>query len=146
MKVLSDNQVIELATVDDAASIAASEKVLSPVIASAGLTKNWLSYAIKEGFYQATDIKLDGVPVYRFFWHINDQKFVEINFSLQLCNKTSDKFLWAIGADMLARKVGARGIGCVSRRRGMVQRCVFEGGWKIIGVRMEKVIYEPQPA
>jgi hypothetical protein len=141
MKVTSDNELIELATVTDAESIAASDRALSPVIASAGLTKNWLSYAIKEGFYQVTDILLDGVPMYRFFWHINDQKFVEINFSLQLGK--SDKFLWAIGADMLARKVGARGIGCVSRRRGMVQRLVFGNGWKVIGVRMEKVIYEP---
>ena len=140
MKVMSDNQLIELATVTDQDAIADSERALSPVIASAGLTKNWLSYCIKEGIYQATDIKLDGVPMYRFFWHKNDQGLVEVNFSLQLGK--SDKFLWAIGADMLARQVGARGIGCVSRRRGMVQRLVFEDGWKVIGVRMEKVIYE----
>ena len=32
----------------------------------------------------------------------------EVNFSLQLGK--SDKFLWAVGADMLARQVGARGM------------------------------------
>jgi len=144
MKVMADSEMITLATVDDAESIASSERVLLPVLASAGLTKNWLSYCVKEGFYQVTDIQLNGVPMYRFFWHINDQKFVEINCSLQLGH--SDKFLWAIGADMLARKVGARGIGCVTKRRGMVQRCVMEDGWKIVGMRLEKVIYEPAGA
>ena len=77
---MSDNQLIELATVTDQDAIADSERALSPVIASAGLTKNWLSYCIKEGIYQATDIKLDGVPMYRFFLAQKRPRFCRSEF------------------------------------------------------------------
>lgn len=137
MKILSGNELIELSAVDES-TIAEAQRKLLPVVGDI-CDHEWLIEGLKRGFYRALEVKKDGVAQYRYFYHLNDQNFLNINASVFVGTGSFDSWLWCIGADLIARKEKARGIICCTNRRGHIEQCQ-RAGFKILGVLMMKEI------
>jgi len=70
VKLMSQGEMVELASVDDSAIREADEK-LWPVVGEI-CEKGWLWNGVKSGIYRASEVRVDGVAQYRYFWHLND--------------------------------------------------------------------------
>lgn len=128
--------MISIAAVDEK-DIAAAQEKLFPVVGE--ITEwDWLWHGVNSGFYQATEVRRNGVAQYRYFWHLNDQRFLNVNASV-FVGAVSDRHLWVLGAHMIAANEKARGIICTTNRRGHVEECE-RMGFKILGVRLFKEI------
>jgi hypothetical protein len=129
--------MIELAAIDEN-KIADAEKKLLPVVGDI-CEYEWLTNGVQRGFYKAVEVRKNGVAQYRYFYHLNDQNFVNVNASIFVGNGASDKWLWGLGADMIARLENARGIICCTNRLGHIEQA-RRAGYKILGVLMCKEI------
>jgi len=135
VKLLTGDEMVELAAVDDAGLTVAQEKLL-PVTGEI-CEWDWLWKGVKAGFYKAVEIRRNGEAVYRYFYHINDQGNLNINASVFVATKKPDCWLWYLGANLIAKQERARGILCVTNRRGHIEQCE-RVGFKILGVQMFK--------
>lgn len=127
--------MVEISTIDDAA-IDDAQARLAPVVGDI-CQRDWLRYGMREGFYQAREIRRDGVAQYRYFFHVNDQNYLNVNASVFVGQGKPDPWLWLMGADIIAREKKCRGIVAMSNRRGHVEQC-RRAGFKILGVAMER--------
>lgn len=136
IKKLSDEAIIKIVVASEKA-IADSQERLAPVVGGI-VDCDWLEVGVKAGFYKMREVHLDGVPMYRYFFHLDDQKFVHINASLFIGpTGTGNPALWGVGADRIAQEFFAKGIVCCTNRLGHIRQA--EGwGYKILGVLMAK--------
>lgn len=125
MKIMSQGEMLELATVSDAAYSAAMHR-LEPVV---GIV-DWKSFESRE-------LKRDGKPEYVLFFYVDAHGFLYITGSAFVGQGRPDPWLWCMSADLLAREKRARGLKCETKRRGHVEQCL-RVGWKISGVALEK--------
>lgn len=128
--------MIELAAIDESA-IAEAQKKLLPVVGDI-CDAEWLAAGVRQGIYRAVEVRKNGVAQYRYFYHINDQKFLNVNASV-FVGTEPDQYIWNLGADMIARMENARGIIFCTNRRGHIEKCE-RFGYKILGVLMSKEI------
>jgi hypothetical protein len=136
VKLLTGDEMISLASVDEK-DIADSQQKMLPVTGE--ITEwDWLWNGVKAGFYKAVEVRRAGQAQYRYFYHLNDQHFLNVNASVFVGTKP-DKWLWILGADLIAASERARGIICTTNRRGQIEACE-RIGYKILGVRLFKEI------
>lgn len=135
MKLLTDGEIFEIASVDDANITTAQEK-LRPVVENL-VEWDWLWRGVKNGFYKAAELRKNGEAIYRYFYHLNDQNFLNVNASLFVGNGKGEPMLWYLGVNMIGRCEKARGIVCTTNRRGHIEQCE-RVGFKIVGVQLWK--------
>lgn len=137
MKILNPDELIELGTFDESL-ISDSQERLRPIVGEI-VEWDWLAKGVAAGNYKAIEVRKNGVAQYRYFYHLNDQKFLTVNASVFVGPGRPDSWLWLLGADMIGKMERARGIICTTNRRGHVEQCE-RVGFEILGVRLFRKI------
>jgi hypothetical protein len=135
-KKLTDEQIVSsLVAGENAAADSAGQLPLA-----GGCDNNgWLADGIAKGFYKVREVALDGIPTYRYFFHVTDQKFLHINASVVIGSAKQNPALWDRGAELIARELGCRGIEFETLRPGLVTQALGHG-YAISGVLLTKKI------
>jgi hypothetical protein len=135
-KKLTDEQIVSIA----AASSDTARDAASHLPVPGGCVNNdWLTFGVEKGFYKTFDVALDGIPTYRYFFHVNDQKHLHINASVVIGAAKQNPALWDYGAEIIARKFGCHGITFETLRPGLLNQALGHG-YAISGVLLTKKI------
>lgn len=137
IKKLTDEQIISIVAGSDPTG-SESQSKLAPVVGDLA-DHNWLAYGIEKGFYQVREIHLDELPCYRLFFHLNDQGWLYINAVLFIGTGAGNFPALVLGAERIAKELGAKGIEFSTQRLGLVNHA-REFGYGITGVLMTKKI------
>jgi hypothetical protein len=134
-KKLNDEQILQIVAGSDKA-IADSQSRLAPV--AGGLCDpDWIENGVKAGFYKMRELEVGGVPTYRYIFHVNDQKQLNLNAVLFIGPGSGNFSLCVRGAEIIAAQLGASGIIFQTRRLGLIEQA-RENGYTVEGVIMSK--------
>jgi hypothetical protein len=136
--VLTADEMVQIVAVTDPNAIYDAEDRLRPVVGEI-VEWHWLWTGVSKGIYKAVEVQRGGVAQYRYFYHINDQGFLNVNASVFVGPGRPDAWLWLLGADLIAGQERARGIICTTNRKGHIEECQ-RVGFKILGVRLFREI------
>jgi hypothetical protein len=134
-KLLKDDEILSIVAASDRA-IAESQDRLAPIVGDI-VEPGWLDRGVTSGHYKVREVALNGVPMYRYFFHINDQGWLNINAACFIGPGKPYPALWGVGAEAIAREFGAKGIVFITRRRGAIVQARGVG-YKVLGVMLEK--------
>jgi hypothetical protein len=141
MKLMTVGEMISLAVPSEETLTVAQDR-LRPLTAETAGTLDGLAEGLKASppRYKTREVQLDGKPYYVFFFSVTGQNLLEVNYSVFVGEKRqNDKWLWCLGAEMIARELNCRGITFVSKRRGHIEQGL-NGGYEMDGVKMSKLI------
>jgi hypothetical protein len=135
VKKLSDEQILQIVAGSDKA-IAESQDRLAPV--AGGLCDpDWLVSGVKAGNYSMRELEIGGIPMYRYFFHLNDQNLLDLNAVLFIGSGSGNFAFCVTGAEIIARQFCAKGIIFQTRRFGLLEQGK-KWGYQIEGVIMSK--------
>lgn len=135
MKVTSDDELISLCAVPES-EIEDAEERLSEVVGDT-VDTHWLYNGVRRGFYKAVSLTVNGKAAYRYFYHVNDQGYLNINASVFVGEEKPNCWTWYLGANLIAKSEKVRGIVCTTARKGHIEQC-RRVGFKVLGVQMMK--------
>ena len=129
MKLMEPTKIISLLPGDEEACRYVPAALLHSV---PGITQEWLRDGVRAGKYKVTKVLLDGREAYELFWHKNLQDMLVINCAVALTKRDEFKTLIKAGRQ-LSRQERCRGIEFITKRRGLVEKLISNGG-EITGV------------
>lgn len=125
--------------------VAGSEKAIADsqdrlsVVAGGLVGQDWLERGIKAGFYSMRELEIGGIPSYRYFFHLDDQEFVNVNAALFIGPGDFNTGAFFRGVELIAEQLRAKGIIFQTRRRGLIEQSRGQG-YVIEGVVMSKLL------
>lgn len=135
MKVLSTEQLIELLP-PSAEAITTAAQLFCAQAPLSYLDPQFLSYAVKEGWLEAIQIQLDGVPAYMIFFHITADGGLWVNAGQSLSAKAGIDCYY-LSIDRICQMRNCKYTRGVVIRQGMVKTALAKG-YKIDGLLMSK--------
>jgi hypothetical protein len=99
---------------------------------------SWIQSGVKTKQYTADVVKIDGSDRYIIVHHVNEQKVLTINAVAQLSPFSNFDALMEAFV-FLAKKFSCRAIEGITRRRGLVEKCL-NFGFQPCGVMLQKVL------
>lgn len=138
MKIMTVGEMLSL-SVPDESSLTVAQERLRPITAD-GSGLDWIADGLRAGSLKVREAQVNGKPRYVYFWSLTKDNFLEVNASVFVGEDgQNDKWLWCLGAEMIARELNCRGIILTTARRGHVEQCL-RGGYSVVGLRMSKVM------
>lgn len=104
-----------------------------------GFKPEYFTAGLKEGWLKASDIHLNGRPLYRLFWQKRGNgEILHVHASLSLgIGPAEGAVAWGKGADMLASREGCKKLTFVTARKAHIAQAQTWGA-TVTGVTMEK--------
>lgn len=137
MKLLTPESLIEYVPVEPGA-ICKAEEILAPV-RPGNCRKDWLSYGVTEGFYQTTQINVDGKPTAIIYFHISPDGGFIVNAAASIDRESRIAEVLTKAVEMLAKQSGCSYCQFETLRQGMVSLGGLLG-WKPSAVVMRKTL------
>jgi hypothetical protein len=111
---------------------------------AAGQRDDWLSYAVAEGFFNATEVQLDSVPAGSVFWYLGRSRDLCIVAAHSLDKKRTILPYLIAAVRQLSEREGATCIRFETMRPGMIRE-LSAAGFSVVGVIMHENTKKDSP-